>query len=980
MRFLPIVDRELRVAARRSRTYWVRLLVALVSIAIGAIMLGAYALTQQPQAQIGRTLFQALSGLAFFYCLFAGRLSTADSISSEKRDGTLGLLFLTDLKGYDIVLGKMVATSLNAFYGLLAMLPVLALPLLLGGMTHAEFGRMVVVLVSTFLLSLAIGIFASALSRDSREAYGTNLLLTLAIMALLPWLAAYLYARLNHLSLTPDLFAASPLFALFCAHDSLHVLAPAKFWWSIGIAFTWSLLLIFIACLAVPRTWQDLPSSTTSRRRTWRDFWRLVNYGRAAKLIPYRKRLLDVNGFYWLAARVRLKPVHVWLFVFSAMAWWLVGWWFTEGSVWLAPETGIVLALLQNSGLKMWIAIESGQQLAEDRRVGAMELLLSTPLTVGDIVKGQLLALRRLFLGPLLVIIVIELCFMFASLRDYYETRTLYLWLAGILMLVVDCVALIFTALAAAITSKNPQHAVLKTFFRILVLPWLAFAAIFILAGLWVSLGSGGGETLPWQFNLALWVGLGLAADLAFGLHGARLLFTRFRQLATERFDASPPQTHRRRRFRKGETLDAVPAHAASVAGEPTPPTRPRRRRWVVAAAALVLLLMLGVYVYRQLNVRPPGPGTIRLAATDPLEQLGVFPRGAGFYLIPPDGSLWQWGLSPGGSPPLRQVDPEKRWRSVHASNNGTYGLQRDGTLWHIIADREGGFARLDQVGGDRDWQSIFVGHQHFGGIKQDGSLWMWGDNRKRQLGTEAAALQADPIQVGTRRNWKQVVAFGNCTLGLQTDGSLWFWGEVPHLYKTNTRSGQIMPEPIRYCLETNWVALGRHWGTLARDSAGDWHSLFFDRPDPASSANNNARIAVKDSRTDELVFGLMTQPGLIPAMFVVRDDHTLWQTTYTHPSALSVPTSTWQQFDGRTDWLRVWSNGSTMLGLAGDGTLQMWGLDPTVQPSGLALRLARLEQHLLELFNTMPRFGVNVGSPVLQHEPRTVIEFVKQE
>ena len=30
--------------------------------------------------------------------------NTADSLSAEKREGTLGLLFLTDLRGYDVVL------------------------------------------------------------------------------------------------------------------------------------------------------------------------------------------------------------------------------------------------------------------------------------------------------------------------------------------------------------------------------------------------------------------------------------------------------------------------------------------------------------------------------------------------------------------------------------------------------------------------------------------------------------------------------------------------------------------------------------------------------------------------------------------------------------------------------------------------------------------------------------------------------------
>src|SRR5256885_5281345 len=63
-------------------------------------------------------LFRALFGFAFVYCLFIGARLTADCLSEEKREGTLGLLFLTDLKGYDVVFGKLAATSVNSIYAL----------------------------------------------------------------------------------------------------------------------------------------------------------------------------------------------------------------------------------------------------------------------------------------------------------------------------------------------------------------------------------------------------------------------------------------------------------------------------------------------------------------------------------------------------------------------------------------------------------------------------------------------------------------------------------------------------------------------------------------------------------------------------------------------------------------------------------------------------------------------------------------------
>jgi ABC-type transport system involved in multi-copper enzyme maturation permease subunit len=108
-----------------------------------------------------------LTGSAALYCLFSGVWSTADCLSEEKREGTLGLLFLTDLKGYDVVFGKLVATSLNGFYALLAVVPILALPLLLGGITGGEFARMALVVVNTLFFSLALGICVSAVCRST---------------------------------------------------------------------------------------------------------------------------------------------------------------------------------------------------------------------------------------------------------------------------------------------------------------------------------------------------------------------------------------------------------------------------------------------------------------------------------------------------------------------------------------------------------------------------------------------------------------------------------------------------------------------------------------------------------------------------------------------------------------------------------------------------------------------------------------------
>jgi len=129
MTFLPIVDRQLRESSRRPATYRMRSLLALAALAIWFFLLIA---GTGSGIRKGMMLFIAIGVLALGFCLVAGIFLTADCLSEEKREGTLGLLFLTELKGYDVVFGKLVATSLHSIYGLLAVLPLLALPLLMG--------------------------------------------------------------------------------------------------------------------------------------------------------------------------------------------------------------------------------------------------------------------------------------------------------------------------------------------------------------------------------------------------------------------------------------------------------------------------------------------------------------------------------------------------------------------------------------------------------------------------------------------------------------------------------------------------------------------------------------------------------------------------------------------------------------------------------------------------------------------------------
>ena len=172
MIFLPIVERELRVAARKRSTFWVRIIAAVVAILIGCgfLILAEARMIPVSITSLGRVMFGVLTWLSLATVLAAGLFLTSDCLSEEKREGTLGLLFLTDLGGYDVVSGKLLATSLQGLYGLLAVLPILSITQLMGGVTGEQFLKTSLALVNALFLSLAAGLFVSALSRDAQKA------------------------------------------------------------------------------------------------------------------------------------------------------------------------------------------------------------------------------------------------------------------------------------------------------------------------------------------------------------------------------------------------------------------------------------------------------------------------------------------------------------------------------------------------------------------------------------------------------------------------------------------------------------------------------------------------------------------------------------------------------------------------------------------------------------------------------------------
>lgn len=539
--FLPIVGRELRVTARRGATFWLR-----SGVVLAVLFAAAWVLLIQrddSSAEVGKTLFYLLTGAAQLYCLAAGLRFTADCLSEEKREGTLGLLFLTDLKGYDVVIGKLVANSLNAFYGMLAVVPVMGLPLLMGGVTIGEFGRLTLVLVNTLFFSLAAGMLASAWMKTTRGAVGVALLSILFFTIGLPLLIQWVFWKVTPGYPDPSwCYLTSPIFSYVAGIDAMFTkLGHQPYYTTLGVIHLLGWGFLVLASLITPRSWQDAPRTGRIARasaagRSWLE-------GGDVERIAFRARTLDQNAFYWLSTRPRLRPLWV-IFVLGLFG---AGWcWgaikFT--SDWFSEPVYVMTAMILNALLKCWIASESSRQIIEDRRIGAMELLLSTPITVRDIVRGQRLALMRQFFAPVVVVLCAEVLMMVfgASHQGYRNDRGWWLavWIAAMIVAVTDAVALFWVSLWLGLTARNPKLALSGTVIRILVVPWILFAAFATFIGIASSgTGFGNGEAAA-ATMLVFWTLICLGVDLFFGLMARHGFMSQFRERAAQRFQQKP--------------------------------------------------------------------------------------------------------------------------------------------------------------------------------------------------------------------------------------------------------------------------------------------------------------------------------------------------------------------------------------------------------------------------------------------------------
>lgn len=422
-----LILRELRSAARQSFSYQLRSLGAGALLAAGVLALA----DSGGDPTRGGHLFARLHAtlVAAIWCLVP--LLTADCISRERREQTLPLLFLTPLKCWQIVLAKGMSQGLRAFTLWLAVLPVLTLPFIAGGVSWIEGLLSVLLSFGSICLAMGAGLLASTGSRVWLRAVTLagclGLLFFFGFAMALGFLASgggvslpFSYgvpstpwARLGFgLQLTLDsgtcwqnfLGAALPPWLVAAGY-----VRPGARWGTnlplllnagivSGASLIGLLLLIGLAAWNVGRVWREgAPSARQARMQ--QQLCRPLYFQNVFQ--RWMRWEMNHNPIGWLQHRTWSARLVAWIWVsvFACIYSSLLG------NIWAFQENFEAIQTFLAWSLVVSVAIASASSFRHERETGVLELLVVSPVRERQIITGRLRGIWEQFLPSIFLLL-----------------------------------------------------------------------------------------------------------------------------------------------------------------------------------------------------------------------------------------------------------------------------------------------------------------------------------------------------------------------------------------------------------------------------------------------------------------------------------------------------------------------------------------------------------------------------------------------
>jgi ABC-type transport system involved in multi-copper enzyme maturation permease subunit len=379
----PVVQRELREAARWRWGGWLRL-----AGALGGVFVFWSVSSNDLASGWSLNLFDRVHALLLCLICVVVPALTADSIARERREGTLGLLFLTQLTAWGIVLGKTLAQSLRVLILCMAVVPVLSISFFLGGVTWDDLMRWVVLEIIAGMLCVAAGVVASSLARSRVTAFALTVLF-------LPFLVLVVFRGLVVQLWIQTLFdAITDMGVVFTATTPKVGIKDLASWPCFVIAAMILLAALRVAGFCVNRSWRDKVPSV--RRQNWvkRYCTPVLKRWFAGRM----RRSLEWNPIAWLQQyswKARLSKWGLCLFfvILECFA--------MDGKYPYYLNTLLTVLLLILAAAYTFAGVNG---FFQEKKSGALELILITPLSVDRIIFGRIWGMWQQFLPATLLL------------------------------------------------------------------------------------------------------------------------------------------------------------------------------------------------------------------------------------------------------------------------------------------------------------------------------------------------------------------------------------------------------------------------------------------------------------------------------------------------------------------------------------------------------------------------------------------------
>lgn len=530
----------MRLSARDPKMYLGRTVSSGVMLLVGVGFVIAY---NQAGRNATQVMFALMGFLLLQVCLFGGAQATADSISKEKREGTVGLLLLTSLSPFQIVVGKLVANTIRLFYDLMVALPVLSMMVLLGGVDGMTLLTMGVVLLNTVFVCAAFGLWASSVEKERTRASTKAVMLVLTFWILLPSVAAicqryfgpsFVLQLLSLFSFSGALTMGGPM-AVF----GFQILGSKSQWLAVLAMHLVGWFCIWLAVRGLRKTWQDAPASA---KPSLKERLRAMSFGNPRVRQAHRARLLAINPFYWLASRDLHRRLKAWVVTLSFMLFVV----FMPGGGPLVIWHFLTMVVMLSFFSQMTFSSNAAAQLSQEYEQGTLEMLLATPLSPREIIQGQLAALRDTFGGQVLMIAALGVAVgSWGTIELYYRGAAEYPMFAfGTVCLVINYVlsmrAYAWLGMWCVTISADPKKAHGQAVVRGFLIPLMGVTAL-ILAEVAFKLVTGSRrELMDGSGTLFAWLILSTVNALYWVRKVKRELPDRIRLFAAKRYEPAP--------------------------------------------------------------------------------------------------------------------------------------------------------------------------------------------------------------------------------------------------------------------------------------------------------------------------------------------------------------------------------------------------------------------------------------------------------